>query len=345
MRDATELCEDERTGSPARRSPDLLEFRETELTVEDIMTEAIVSAMPQETISSATQRMSEYDISCIPVMDGERAVGILTERDVLRDVATGREDFGGATVAEEMSSPVISVPPDLPALEAGGLMESRGIKRLLVVRGERLVGVVTQTDITQSLISMCRFKNISELMTTEVVMVSATTTITEAARLMASRNISCVVLLHRTEAAGIVTERDILQRVVARGEDPTATPVAEIMSFPVVTVPSAYSVMSASRKMHEMHIHRLLVGSAKHVEGIVTQTDIIAAVRRKLEEARQARAHRRSEMTQLVDQAVRKLSAIQDLAGGPGAPAESRSLISELQDRLERLMTMIQDSD
>jgi len=330
---------------PTMPSLDFLEFGETELTVEDIMTEAIVSATAQETIASATQRMSEHDISCIAVMDGERAAGILTERDVLKGVATGRQDFGEVTVAEVMSSPVISVPPDLSALEGSALMESKGIKRLMVVRGERLVGVVTQTDITQSLISMCRFKNISELMTTEVVTVSATTTITEAAQLMASRHISCVVLLHRTEAAGIVTERDILQRVVARGQDPAATPVAEIMSFPVVTVPSTYSVMSASRKMHERHIHRLLVGSAKQVEGIITQTDIIAAVRGKLEEARAARAHRRSEMSGLADLATRKLSAIRDLAGGAGAPAEFRSRMSELQESLERLTTMIQDSN
>jgi len=362
MRDRTESCEGVRTAIPTMRSPETPEFREAEVTVEDIMTEAIVSAAPEETVSSATQRMSDANISCIAVTDGERAVGILTERDVLKAVAAGYEEFAGATVAERMSSPVISVRPDLPALAASALMESRGIKRLLVVLGERLVGVVTQTNITQSLISMCRFKNIAELMTSEVVTVSATTTVTEAAQLMASRNISCVVLLHRGEAAGIVTEKDILQRVVACGEDPTTTPVAEIMSFPVVAVPATYSVISASRKMHEMHIHRLLVGNAAQVEGIVTQTDIIAAVRRNLEEAREARMCRQSEMNRLTDLATGKLLSIQDLAGGSRTPtdslcprpgaldrdparAELQSLTSELQDILEKLTTMIRDSD
>jgi len=340
------------------RSSDFLEFEEAELTVEDIMTEAIVSAVPEESILSVTQRMSEHNISCIAVMDGERALGILTERDVLKGVAAGCEDFVGATVAERMSSPVISVPPDLSALEAGTLMESRGIKRLLVVRGERLVGIVTQTNITRSLISMCRFENISELMTTEVVTVSATTTITEAAQLMASRNISCVVLWHRANAAGIVTEKDILQRVVACGEDPATTPVAEIMSFPVVMVPSTYSVMSASQKMHEMHIHRLLVGSAKQMEGIITQTDIIAAVRKKLEKVREAHVRHQLEMGRLADLAIRKLLSIQGLVGGSGTLADSlcqcspalgcdpacaglQNLLSELQDSLKRLRMMI----
>jgi len=362
MLERTKSCEGVRTAIPTMRSPDSLEFGETEVTVEDIMTEAIISAAPEEAVLSAAQRMSEHNISCIAVTTGERAVGILTERDVLKGVAAGYEEFVGATVAEKMSSPVISVPPDLRALEASALMESRGIKRLLVVQGERLIGVATQTNITQSLVSMCRFKSVSELMTSDVVMVSPTTSITDGAQLMASRNISCLVILHRREAAGIVTESDILQRVATGGENPATTPIAEIMSFPVVAVPLTYSVGSANQKMQEMHIHRLLVGSAQQVEGIITQTDIMAAVRRNLEEAREARLCRQREMSQLVNLATKKLLLIQDWAGGsrppadsmcqrPSAPdrdpdrAELQSLISELQDNLEKLTAIIQDPD
>jgi CBS domain-containing protein len=342
-------------------SRDSLGLTEAELTVDDIMTEAIVVATPEETVLSATQRMSEHNISCIAVVDGERPVGILTERDVLRGVAAGCDEFVGATVGERMSSPLVVVPPDLSALEAGSIMEWKDIKRLLVVRSERLLGVVTQTNITESLISMCRFSNVSELMTNEVVTVNPTTTVTEAAQLMASRDISCVVLWHRDEAAGIVTEKDILQRVVARGGDPNM-PAAEIMSFPVVQVPPTYSVMSASRKMYEMHIHRLLVGSGKDMKGIITQTDIIAAVRRKLEEAREARVRRQSEISRLLDLATKKLLSIQGLSGGSGAPADSprqrpptlagspageelQTLMAELQDSLAKIMTINEDAD
>ena len=125
MLERTKSCEGVRTAIPTMRSPDSLEFGETEVTVEDIMTEAIISAAPEEAVLSAAQRMSEHNISCIAVTTGERAVGILTERDVLKGVAAGYEEFVGATVAEKMSSPVISVPPDLRALEAalGGRLQ------------------------------------------------------------------------------------------------------------------------------------------------------------------------------------------------------------------------------
>jgi CBS domain-containing protein len=334
------------------RSSASLEFGDAELKIEDIMSETIVSAAPDETVLSAARRMAKHNISCIVVTTADGPVGILTERDALRGVAGGYEDFLTAIVSEKMSSPVITVSPDLPALDASALMESKGIKRLLVVRNEQLVGVVTQTDITRGLISMSPFKNISDLMSTEVVTVNATTTITEAAQLMASRNISCVVLMHRQEAAGIVTEKDVLQRVVAGTEDPTTTPVAEIMSFPVATVPPTYSVMSATRMMDSMHIHRLVVAQDDEVQGIVTQTDIIGAVRRKLEEARAARVQRQSERSRLSESAMETLASIQGLVGAariPGAgPAATAAILqdieahtSQLQDSLQSLARII----
>jgi CBS domain-containing protein len=354
MPDKTATFNGAASAATEMRSSASLEFGDAELRIADIMSEAIVSASPDETVLSVARTMTEHNISCIVVTTAEGAVGILTERDVLRGVANG-DDLLTAVVAEKMSSPVISVPPDLPALEASSLMESKGIKRLAVTRDQHLVGVVTQTDITRGLISMSPFRNIADLMTPEVVTVDARTTITEAAQVMASRNISCVVLMHREEPAGIVTEKDILQRVVACNEDATTTPVAEIMSFPVAMVPPTYSVMSATRMMDEMHIHRLVVGRAGQVHGIVTQTDIISAVRRKVEEARAARVRHKSEMGRRFDSAVKAVSEIQGLVraarGSIGMPDDTGALeatlgaleseVSQLQESLETLADTI----
>jgi CBS domain-containing protein len=351
MQDRADVCEGMGATVCGSRSDRSIEFNATDISVEDIMSKAIVSVAPEESVCSAIRQMSERNISCIIVTEGGRAVGILTERDVLKGVAEEYESFMQGPIAERMSSPVISVPYNWTALEASALMESKGIKRLLVVLGEQPVGVVTQTNITEGLISMCRFKDISELMTREVVRVSATDTVTEAARIMTSNNISCVILWHERGAGGIVTERDILQRVIAQGKDPATVQVGDIMSFPVVVVPSTYSVMSASKKMNEMHIHRLLVGTTDKVEGIVSQTDIIAAVRRKLEELQEARARHRSEINMLLDMATRRLLSIQGLAGGdaladslsqePSVNADLLTMISELQNNLENLRAMI----
>jgi signal-transduction protein with cAMP-binding, CBS, and nucleotidyltransferase domain len=62
--------------------------------------------------------------------------------------------------------------------------------------------------------------------------------------------------------------------------------------------------------MDQMHIHRLIVGGPEDVRGIVTQTDIIAAVRRKLKKAREARLQQQSELGQLAKSAMTDLSSI-----------------------------------
>jgi CBS domain-containing protein len=311
-----------------------LEFRDTELKVGDIMTETIISVGPHGTVGLAIQEMARYKISCIIVATAGRAVGILTERDVLRGIATRYSDFVRATIAEEMSRPVISVDPNTTVLAASKLMACKNIKRLLVVREQHPVGVVTQTDVTSALISMSPFRDIASLMTRDVVTVGETATMTEAAQLMAAGNISCVVILRGNRAVGIATERDVLQHVALSRDDPSTTPVTEIMSSAIVTVSPTHSVMSASRMMDQMRIHTLLVGSITDIQGIVTQTDIIAAVQSKLEEARQARLQSESDMGRLANSAMTNLSSIQglfqeilchhELVGESAKTAESR---------------------
>jgi CBS domain-containing protein len=350
MRDEAEVGDNMGTITIPTPSTTALEFDHTELCVEDIMTGTIVAAGPDETVHAAIQQMARYRISCIIVTVAGRALGILTERDVLRGVAARYDEFVQATLAEEMSHPVVSVPPETTALQASALMEAKNIKRLLIARDRQPIGVVTQTDITRGLISMSPFKNIADLMTPDLVTVSESTTMLEAAQQMAARNISCVVVMRSGRAAGIVTEKDVLKRIALCHTNPGTAPVAEIMSFPVVTVPPTHSVMSASRMMDQMRIHRLLVGDAGDIQGIVTQTDIISAVRRKLEQANKARRQHKSEMGRLIDSALSDLSSMHGLVQGRhrGEAVEDDPLSEELashlaglQDTLERLADAI----
>lgn len=333
MQDRTEIGCGTGTAPAAIETGMSLEFGDAEPRVEDVMTETIISVGPHESVTLAIQEMARYKISCVIVASAGRAVGILTERDVLRGVATHYSDFVHATIAEEMSQPVISVDPNTTVLAANKLMTSKHIKRLLVVSGQQPVGVVTQTDITSALISMSPLRDIADLMTRDVVTVGETTTMAEAAQLMAAGNISCVVILREGKATGIVTEKDVVQRIALSREDPRTTPVTEIMSFPVMTISPTHSVMSTSRMMDQMRIHRLLVGSDTDIQGIVTQTDITVAVHRKLEKARKARLQAKSDMGRLARSAITNLSSIQGLfreilchhefVGAPAKTAES----------------------
>jgi len=103
-------------------------------------------------------------------------------------------------------------------------------------------------------------------------------------KIMASRNISCLVALENRTLVGIFTERDLLNRVIAEERDPAQTSLTDVMSSPVVSVPPDYSVLSARRLLERIGIRRLVVMDDETLCGIVTQTDILKSIRAKLQE-------------------------------------------------------------
>lgn len=275
------------------------------LKVRDIMGREIISAGPDDTVFAAARRMSENNISCVVVTDEEMVVGILTDKDILKGIAGNDCDFHRLRIRQRMSSPVEVVSPEESIIAAGKTMEVQGIKRLPVVDAGALVGIVTQTDVTRGLISISPLGAVSEIMSTKIATVDTGSTTAEAARIMASHGISCLVAMHRQEVAGMLTEKDLLRRVVALHRDPATTQVVEVMSFPIVGVPPTYSVLQAGKKMDTMRLHRLVVmDSPRHVCGIVTQTDIMRAVRDELERLEQNHPMLRSELRGLAGRLV-----------------------------------------
>lgn len=99
----------------------------------------------------------------------------------------------------------------------------------------------------------------------------------EACREMAQRQIGCVVVVSDDEKPiGIVTDRDVALRVVAEGRDPERTPVEDIMSTGLTTLPVDASFESATRLMRDRQVRRIpLVGADGRVEGLVSLDDFV----------------------------------------------------------------------
>jgi CBS domain-containing protein len=273
----------EASTKPCRAS----EKRSRELKIQDVMSREVITATMDDTVFSAAKTMSENNVSCIIVLDDEMVVGILTDKDVLKGIAGNDREFHHLPIGDRMSSPVETTTPDSSIIAAGKIMETKGVKRLPVVEAGRLIGIVSQTDITRGLISISPLEAVADIMTTDVATIDTAATIAEAAQRMSSQGISSLIAVHRNDVAGIITEKDLLRRVVALHKDPTEMQVVDVMSFPIVAVPPSYSILSAAKKMDIMRLHRLIVMTDNHVYGIVTQTDISKAIRNELERQRQ----------------------------------------------------------
>lgn len=301
--------------------------RSPDLKIRDIMSTDVVTTMPKDMVFDAAKRMSETGISSVVVMDGERVIGILSQRDLLRAVAGPLVNLRRTTVAQAMSSPVQSVSPTLSILTASRIMEARRIRRLPVLEDRQLVGIVTQTDITRGLVTLIPLRSISDIMTREVTTVAADASVAEAARTMDAKHISCVVVLQQGEPAGILTEKDLIRRVVTPLRDSTETRVAEVMSSPITAVPPDYSVLGVVRKMDALHLHRVVVMEDGKLCGIVTQTDIMRAIRAELERVENERWGWMTELTTQVQSAISNLqrleSLLQGLMGSSAAASKS----------------------
>ncbi|HEX2025050.1 MAG TPA: CBS domain-containing protein [Actinomycetota bacterium] len=113
--------------------------------ISEVMTEAAVTDRPDDTLRQAAVKMREQQTGSLLVLDGNDLVGIVTERDVLKAVATGMDL--DAPIAEVMSKDVVTVEPGTSLREAARIMAERWIRHLPVLDGERLVGIVSQRDL------------------------------------------------------------------------------------------------------------------------------------------------------------------------------------------------------
>ena len=120
--------------------------------------------------------------------------------------------------------------------------------------------------------------SVSEIMTRDPVTVDASTSLADCARLMESRNIGALGVENKGRLCGVLTDRDIVIRAVARGRDPQATPAGELcIGDPVTIYPNA-SVAEAERVMSENRVRRLFVMGDGGPVGIVAADDLIAAL-------------------------------------------------------------------
>jgi CBS domain-containing protein len=114
-------------------------------TVREIMTSDVETCSLLDNVFEVAQKMKQYNVGAIPIVDGDRLVGMITDRDiVIRCIAEKHPP--SSKVQDIMSEQLVTVSPDTPTDEAARLMSEHQIRRLPVVDGERLVGIVSLGD-------------------------------------------------------------------------------------------------------------------------------------------------------------------------------------------------------
>lgn len=116
--------------------------------VGDVMTRGVVTAGKNTPISEIARLMKSHRIGSVIIEDNGKAIGIVTDSDLVRRVIAEDKDPKTTTAAEVMSSPLISASYDTELTKAAEIMAKNRIKRLPITKDDRVLGIVTVTDLT-----------------------------------------------------------------------------------------------------------------------------------------------------------------------------------------------------
>jgi CBS domain-containing protein len=118
--------------------------------IEKLMIRNVVTLQENATVHEAVQLLNKYKIGCLIITNNDRIIGIITERDLLERVLEQCKNPKQTRVTEIMTRKVITGTPTMDALEATRLMFKLKVKKLPITENNRLVGIVTLTDIARA---------------------------------------------------------------------------------------------------------------------------------------------------------------------------------------------------
>lgn len=115
--------------------------------VRERMTERVITLEPGTNVVDAAKTMIEEEKGPLPIVEGDRPVAIVTDRDLIARVVAEGRDPSSVTVDDVASTELVTIEPDKDVDEARRLMSERHLDRILVTDGGRLVGIISEADI------------------------------------------------------------------------------------------------------------------------------------------------------------------------------------------------------
>jgi CBS domain-containing protein len=273
----------------------------------DVMSAPVHVISPTETVAHARHLMVKHHISRLPVMEGGVLTGIITKKDLayrLRQSgpAWRRRPIDRIPVSVLAVPDPIVVTPEAGIREIAGIFITNNISSVPVSDGDNVIGIVTKSDLMKSALIRSLTLPVSDIME-DVATVSRYHSLDHIIDVMSERNDKVVVTNNDNSVVGIITETNlaffdneqkissIAQRslTIRRRKEPGGlrargllflAPViaGDIMTSPVITVPSVTPVNQAVSTMKTNQINSLVVIENSDIAGIIKRDDIIREV-------------------------------------------------------------------
>ena len=249
----------------------------TSITLRQILNETVHTVSPETSLGEVLRQMSKRRISCVVVLKVLRPIGIFTENDGVGLMARG-ERHAELPIRTLMHEPVLVTHLSMDHHRAYQIMAAHNARHLVAVdeRGN-LLGLVTEGDLLHSIgmEQMIQPKTVADAMTRRVITLQEEESLAAAARRMAERVLSCIVVARGSLPVGMLSERDVV-RLFRESVDPESIRLSQVMSQPLHTVQASELLAVAMRLMENDNIRRLVVVDEKSaLVGLLTRHDIV----------------------------------------------------------------------
>ncbi len=125
--------------------------------------------------------------------------------------------------------------------------------------------------------------SLKDLMTEDVTYLPSSATVMDAAKFMTAMNVGSVIVTDGESPSGLITDRDVVAKVIALGKDSSTTKIGEVMVSPVITISEDKDIMDATKLMSTHGIRRLPITDAKgDLAGVVSLDDVLLSLSKEM---------------------------------------------------------------
>ena len=241
----------------------------------------------------AAVRMADKRIGCLvvqgkgPDSDLPPIIGLVSETDLVRKIMAADHTNTTTPVGQIMSSPLQTIASHRSMLDASHFMEQQGVRHLCVADGEGIVGLISIRDLVRYFVYAESgpireldnvFRPLSVLMQTSIETIESDVPVRHAAHQMATKKVGALLVRHEGELKGMVTERDLVQKVLSEEKDANTLTVKAVMNRPLIDIDINRTIHDASDLMAEKWIRHLPVTENRKIVGILSVRDLIRMI-------------------------------------------------------------------
>ncbi len=256
------------------------------MSLKNLIHRDIIHTAPETTISVIARMMRDHKIGSVFVRENSMFTGIVTDSDLVRKAFT--QELPLNTPAEQvMSAPLIEIDIEKSVMDANHLMYFNEIRHLAISENGAVCGMISVRDLVKYFLSSGEgpintmgdvIKPLTVLTHREVETIDASSTAREAAKKMGGNKIGSLMITDDGHYIGIVTEADLVRKVMGYSMNASEIPVGVIKNTPIVDIDINASVQHATELLENKGIRHLGVSENGKVVGILSVRDLIGMI-------------------------------------------------------------------